>query len=75
MKTLKFKRGLVPKNQIIGQAHKLGLQNDPSNGDEDCCFIKNGWLIFGEVGSPLWEDTDYTEITEKEFMELTTLKS
>ncbi len=68
---LKFKRGRVPQNEIIGHAHSLGLNNEPSPQKSDCCFIKNGWIIFGEAGCPLWDSSEYTEITEEEFMKLT----
>ncbi|MFA6194246.1 MAG: hypothetical protein WC719_00680 [Patescibacteria group bacterium] len=67
---LKFKRGTVPKNQIIGHAHSLGLCNEPSPQEADCCLIKNGWIMFGEKGCSLWDNPEYTEITEEEFMKL-----
>ena len=69
----KFKRGLVPKNQIIAQALLLGLENEPSFQGANCCFIKNKWLTFGETGSTSWNNAGFTEITEEEFMKLTTL--
>jgi hypothetical protein len=67
---IKFRRGLVSKNKIIGKALSLGLENTPSSGAEDCCFIKNRWLSFGEVDSDYWNNQNFTEITEEEFMKL-----
>jgi hypothetical protein len=71
MKNLKFKRGTLPLNEIIGHAIKLNLKNEPSFTGADCCFIKNGFLSFGEVGSDSWSNSGYTEISEKDFMKLT----
>lgn len=71
MKNLKFKRGIVPLNEIIGHALSLSLRNETSFVGADCCFVKNGWLTFGEVCSDSWNNSEYTEISEKDFMELT----
>ena len=71
VKRLKFKRGETPKSEIIGQAHKLGLQNEPSFVGADCCFIRDGWISFGEIGSSSWKNEQNNEISEDQFMELT----
>jgi len=73
MENLKFKRGQTPRNEIIGKAHKLGLKNEPSPMKADCCFIEDGWISFGDVGSTRWDRLDYREISEKMFMSMTSL--
>lgn len=66
----KFKRRETPKNELLGQAFKLGLQNEPSFTGANCCFVKNGWISFGEVGSDGWDNADVMEISEGDFMSL-----
>jgi hypothetical protein len=73
MEKLKFKRGTIPKDEILNQAFKLGLRNEPSFIGSNCCFINNDYIIFGEIGSTNWNSSDYREISENNFMELTKL--
>jgi len=70
---LKFKRGTITKNNVIGQAHILGLNNEPSFIGANCCFINNGWISFGEIDSPAWNSETYIEITEQDFMDMLSL--
>jgi hypothetical protein len=71
---IKFKRGATPLVAILGQAYNLGLSNEPSFVGADCCFVKNGWISFGQIGSNAWNNADIAEISEDDFMALTTLK-